>query len=167
MKNKFQVGIITISDRSARGEREDLAGPLIEEMMTEAGYEIVKKEIIPDEKELIKENLIKMAEEDIGLILTTGGTGLYERDVTPEATIEVSEKLVPGIPEAMRAYSAKITNRAYLSRAQAGIRKKSLIINLPGSPKAVRENIEAILPFLDHGLEILRGGQSDCGHNHK
>lgn len=167
MENKFQVGIITVSDRSAKGQREDLAGPLIEEMMTEADYEVIRKEIIPDEKGLIREMLIEMSEEDIPLILTTGGTGLYERDVTPEATVEVSEKLVPGIPEAMRAYSAKITDRAYLSRAQAGIRKKSLIINLPGSPKAVRENIEAILPFLDHGLEILRGGESDCGNPHK
>lgn len=167
MKEKFTVGIITVSDRSSKGEREDKAGPLIEKRVSKEGYEVVKTEIIPDEKELIKEKIREMANEDIALILTSGGTGLYERDVTPEATIEVSEKLVPGIPEAMRAYSATITNRGWLSRAQSGILNKSLIINLPGSPKAVDENLDAILPFLDHGLEILRGGQSDCGHNHK
>ena len=163
MKNKYLVGILTISDRSSRGEREDLGGPLLKELIEEVGFEVVKVSIVPDEKDEIINELKSMSDdESIALILTTGGTGFSPRDITPEATIEVCERLIPGIPEAMRAYSAKITNRAYLSRAQAGIRKKSLIINFPGSPKAIKENLEAVLPFLEHGLEMLRGGTADC-----
>lgn len=163
MKNKYLVGILTISDRSSRGEREDLGGPLLKELIEEVGFEVVKASIVPDEKDEIINELKSMSDdESIALILTTGGTGFSPRDITPEATIEVCERLIPGIPEAMRAYSAKITNRAYLSRAQAGIRKKSLIINFPGSPKAIKENLEAVLPFLEHGLEMLRGGTADC-----
>lgn len=160
---KYKVGIVTVSDRSYRKEREDLAGPLLKKVVEENGYEVVKEEVVPDEIEKIKEVLINLTEdEEIALVLTTGGTGFAKRDVTPEATISVCEKIAPGIGEAMRAYSAKITNRAYLSRATAGIRKSSLIINLPGSPKALKENLECVFSFLDHGLEILRGDAKDC-----
>lgn len=165
---KFAVGIITVSDRSSRGEREDLGGPLLRELIEEAGFEVTKTKIIPDEKEKIVEVLKEFSEDErIALVLTTGGTGFSPRDVTPEATIEACERMTPGIPEAMRAFSAQITNRAYLSRGQAGIRKKTLIINFPGSPKAIKENLEAILPFLDHGIEMLRGGPADCANEIK
>lgn len=158
MKEKYKVAVITISDRSSRGEREDKAGPVVVSEITRAGYEVSETSIIPDEKDEIKEELIKFSESgEIAVILTTGGTGFAPRDITPEATIEVCDKLTPGIPEMMRAYSAKITNRAALSRAQAGIRNKTLIINLPGSPKAAKENLEAVIPCLEHGLEMLRG----------
>lgn len=158
MKNNFKVGILTVSDRSYRGEREDLGGPLLKELVEELGYEVVKSSIVPDELEMIKDELVNLCEsEELALIMTTGGTGFSPRDITPEATIEVSEKLVPGIGETMRAYSAKFTDRAYLSRATAGIRKKTLIINFPGSPKAIKENLEAIESSLEHGLEMLRG----------
>lgn len=164
-KNNFKVGVITVSDRSSRGEREDLGGPLLKELIEAEGFTVVDTSIVPDEIEEIKNEIIRMCEsEEIALVLTTGGTGFAPRDVTPEATIEASERLVPGIGETMRAYSAKITNRAYLSRATAGIRKKSLIINFPGSPKAIKENLEAISPALEHGLEMLRGGQADCAN---
>lgn len=165
---KYEVGIITISDRSSRGEREDLGGPLLKELIEKEGFEVIKTQIVPDEKEKIVDVLKEFSEDErIALILTTGGTGFSPRDVTPEATIEACERMTPGIPEAMRAFSAKITNRAYLSRAQAGIRKRTLIINFPGSPKAIKENLEAILPFLDHGIEMLRGGQADCAKEFK
>lgn len=165
---KYEVGIITISDRSSRGEREDLGGPLLKELIEKEGFEVIKTQIVPDEKEKIVDVLKEFSEDArIALILTTGGTGFSPRDVTPEATIEACERMTPGIPEAMRAFSAKITNRAYLSRAQAGIRKRTLIINFPGSPKAIKENLEAILPFLDHGIEMLRGGQADCAKEFK
>lgn len=161
----FKVGVLTVSDRSSRGQREDLGGPLTVEEIEKAGFKVIKTKIVPDEKEQIKEALIKMSEsEEIALILTTGGTGFSKRDITPEATIEVCDRLAPGIPEAMRAYSAKFTNRAALSRAQAGLRKSSLIINLPGSPKAIKENLEAIIPFLAHGIEMLRGKEADCAN---
>jgi molybdenum cofactor synthesis domain-containing protein len=131
--------------------------------MIRAGYESAGLEILPDEKELLKDRLRAVCDQNLAdLILTSGGTGLSQRDVTPEATIEVSEKLVPGLPEAMRAASLKITSRAMLSRAAAGVRGRTLIINLPGSPKGVRENLEVILPALDHGLGILTGQESDC-----
>lgn len=160
---KYKVGIVTISDRVYRKEKEDLAGPLLKKIVEENGYEVAEERNVPDEIEKIKEVLINLSDdENIALIFTTGGTGFAKRDVTPEATISVSEKIVPGIGEAMRAYSAKITNRAYLSRATSGIRKNSLIINLPGSPKALKENLEALFSFLDHGLEILRGDAKDC-----
>ena len=165
MGNKYNVGIITISDRSSSGEREDLAGPLLRNLVEEDGYKVVNEAIVPDEKDLIMEKLIELSNDDsIALILTTGGTGFSPRDITPEATIEVCERLTPGIPEVMRAHSSKYTNRAYLSRSQAGIRKRSLIINLPGSPKALKENLEVLLPFLDHGLQMLRGKSADCAN---
>ncbi|MCL2408321.1 MAG: MogA/MoaB family molybdenum cofactor biosynthesis protein [Oscillospiraceae bacterium] len=154
----FTAAVITVSDKGSVGERIDTAGPLICEMLEKAGFQITHTSIIPDEREVIECELIKCTDElDIALVMTTGGTGFSPRDVTPEATIAVCDKLAPGIPEAMRLESLKITPRAALSRSQAGIRGKTLIVNLPGSPKAVRENLEAVLDSLEHGLEMLRG----------
>jgi len=159
----YTAAVITVSDRCFAGEREDLAGPVICEMLESAGFFIEHTAVIPDEQDVIESELIMCADElDIALILTTGGTGFSHRDVTPEATMTVCVKLTPGIPEAMRAESFKITNRAILARGQAGIRGDSLIINLPGSPKAAGENLAAVLPALEHGLEMLRGRKSDC-----
>jgi len=159
----YTAAVITVSDKGAAGEREDLGGPLVRDMLEGAGYEVVYTEIIPDEQEIIEQELIKCADElDIALVVTTGGTGFSPRDVTPEATIAVCARMTPGIPEAMRAESLKTTNRAVLTRQQAGIRGETLIVNLPGSPKAARENFAAVLPALDHGLEMLRGAKRDC-----
>ena len=158
----FTARVITVSDRSFRGEREDRGGPLVREVLEGAGYAVDAVVIVPDEQEKIMEALITAADEDVALIVTTGGTGFAPRDVTPEATVAVCQRLVPGIPEAMRAASMAITPRAMLSRAAAGIRRRSLILNLPGSPKGARENLEAVLPALDHGLETLRGPAGDC-----
>jgi len=132
-------------------------------MLAEAGYRVEETLIVPDEREEIQEALIRLSDRmDTALIVTTGGTGFAPRDVTPEATLAVCQRHVPGIPEAMRQASLAVTSRAMLSRAAAGIRNRSLIVNLPGSPKAARENLEAVLPALAHGLEMLRGGQADC-----
>ena len=153
----FTAAVITVSDRASRGEYEDRTGPVLVQMLKEAGYEVIETTVIPDEKEQIEETLIRLADQHIALILTAGGTGFAPREVTPEATLAVCEKLVPGIPEAMRAASMRITPRGMLSRAVAGIRGQSLIINLPGSPKGAKENLEAVLPALSHGLAMLWG----------
>lgn len=159
----FRTAIVCMSDKGARGEREDLSTKVIEKIVTEKGYKIVKKILIPDEYELIKETLKNICDNnEADLILTTGGTGFAKRDVTPEATLEIVDKIVPGIPEAIRAYSMSITKRAMFSRAAAGIRKSTLIINMPGSPKAVDESLSFIIDSLSHGLEILVGSASDC-----
>lgn len=159
----FNVAIICMSDKGSKGEREDLSTKVIEEIATSRGYNVTEKILIPDEIDIIKKNLIRVCDEEIAnLILTTGGTGFSKRDVTPEATEEIIEKRVPGIPEAIRAYSMTITKRAMLSRATAGIRKNTLIINLPGSPKAVKESLEYIIDDLKHGLEILLGTAHEC-----
>ena len=158
----FTARVITVSDRSYRGERPDGGGPLVRQILEEAGYTVDSMVIVPDEQGEIEKALIAAAEADVALIVTTGGTGFAPRDVTPEATIAVCQKLTPGIPEAMRAASMAITPRGMLSRAVAGIRDRSLIVNLPGSPKAARENLEAVLPALDHGLTMLRGKPMDC-----
>lgn len=159
----FKVGIITVSDKGAAGLREDLSGEVIRQTMVDAGYEVIDKVIIPDEVDLLKEQMIKWSDEiACDLILTTGGTGFSPRDFTPEATKAVIDREVPGIPEAMRAYSLTITKKAMLSRAAAGIRKKTLIINLPGSPKAVKETLEYILSPLEHGIEIMTGQTGEC-----
>lgn len=159
----FTAAVVTVSDRSFRGERPDGAGPAAAEMLKDAGYQVTETVIVPDEQEEIQTALIRLADEkDIALIVTSGGTGFSPRDVTPEATLAVCQRLTPGIPEAMRSASMAVTPRAMLSRAAAGIRGRSLIVNLPGSPKAVRENLAAVLPALEHGLEMLRGGQADC-----
>jgi molybdopterin adenylyltransferase len=159
----FKVAIITISDRGAKGLREDASGPLIKEMIKDLPGEVIHYEIVPDEKEKIVEALKRNADELLAdLILTTGGTGVSPRDVTPEATLEVIEKEVPGFSEAMRAESLKKTPHAMISRAVCGIRRKSLIVNLPGSPKGVRENLTVILPALPHALSKIKGDPSEC-----
>lgn len=162
----IRVGILTISDKGSRGEREDLSGEVIKEIVKKINGEVEYYQIIPDEKDVIQEELIKAVDElHIELILTTGGTGLGKRDVTPEATLAIIEKEVPGISEIIRSESFKKTNRAILSRGVAGVRKESLIINLPGSPKGVRESLEIILDALPHGIEILKGQATECGRN--
>ena len=158
----YTAAVITVSDRSYRGEREDKGGPAVKEMLEKLGYEVVHMETVPDEKEKISEAIIKAASKDTALVVTTGGTGFAQRDVTPEATLAVCEKIVPGIPEAMRMLSMKYTDRSILSRAAAGIRKRSLIINLPGSPKGAVENFETVAGPIEHGLKMLRGGRADC-----
>ena len=158
-----RVAIITSSDTGYSGEREDLSGPAIKEIVEREGYEVVSMDILPDDQVMLAGKMQEIADKEMAeLILTTGGTGFSERDVTPEATEEVVERRVPGIPEAMRAYSMTITKRAMLSRATAGIRGKTLIINLPGSPKAVKESLEYIIDALGHGIEILTGEAGNC-----
>lgn len=162
-EHKFRVGIITSSDKGFAGEREDISGAVIREIVEKNGYLVTSYHILPDEKNELQKEMIRLADADIcDLILTTGGTGFSERDVTPEATLHVVDRLVPGIPEAIRAFSMTITKRAMLSRGAAGIRKQTLIVNLPGSPKAVRESLEYIMSELDHGLRILRGLTEEC-----
>ena len=159
----YTAAVLTVSDRSSRGERPDEAGPLAASLLEAAGYRVVETALVPDERPQIEAALIRLADEiHAALVVTTGGTGFSPRDVTPEATLAVCERLTPGIPEAMRAASLAITPRAMLSRAEAGIRGGTLIVNLPGSPKAARENLEAVLPALEHGLKMLLGGPSDC-----
>ena len=159
----YHAAVLTVSDRSFRGERPDAGGPLVAELLKNGGYEVTVTAIVPDEQAQIEEKLCQIADSgEIQLLVTTGGTGFAPRDVTPEATLAVCDRLTPGIPEAMRYTSMQVTNRAMLSRAQAGIRKGTLIINLPGSPKAARENLEAVLPALSHGLEMLSGRPADC-----
>jgi len=162
----IKVGILTVSDKGSKGEREDLSGKVIEEVVKKISGEIKYYQIIPDEKDIIQEELIKTVDKlHLDLILTTGGTGFAKRDVTPEATLEVIEKEVSGISEIIRSESFKKTNRAILSRGVAGIRKESLIINLPGSPKGARESLEIVLEALPHGIEILKGQAAECGRN--
>ncbi len=158
----YRIAIITASDKGARGEREDVSGQVIREMCQ--GFASVSSyEILADERLLIANALKKLCDEDLAeVVFTTGGTGFSSRDVTPEATLDVVDRLTPGIPEAMRARSLQVTNRAMLTRAVAGIRKRTLIVNLPGSPKAVRECLEVILPALGHGVDILRGEAAEC-----
>lgn len=159
----YHAAVLTVSDRSFRGERPDAGGPLVAELLKNAGYKVVRTAIVPDEQAQIEEMLKTIADSgEAELLVTTGGTGFAPRDVTPEATLAVCDRLTPGIPEAMRYASMQVTNRAMLSRAQAGIRKGTLILNLPGSPKAARENLEAVLPALSHGLEMLSGRSADC-----
>lgn len=159
----YRTAVITVSDRSFLGERPDESGPLLVKMLIAAGYSVKCTAVVPDEKPEIEAMLKRFSDEDdVALILTTGGTGFAPRDVTPEATAAVCERMAPGIPEAMRLSSMRITPRGMLSRGVCGISKRCLILNLPGSPKAARENLEAVLPALDHGLAMLRGGQADC-----
>ena len=163
MEERFTAAVVTVSDRSFRRERPDGSGPVVRELLEKAGYRVVRMEIVPDERREIGEVRTALADrEDVALVVTTGGTGFAPRDVTPEATAAVCQRLTPGIPEAMRQASLTITPRAMLSRSAAGIRGRTLIVNLPGSPKAARENLEAVLPALDHGLVMLRGEPADC-----
>ena len=159
----FHAAVLTVSDRSSRGERPDGSGPLVAGLLERAGYKVTETAVVPDEREEIESILCRLADSGtVALIVTTGGTGFAPRDVTPEATIAVCDRLAPGIPEAMRYASLRVTDRAMLSRAAAGIRKGTLIVNLPGSPKAAGENLEAVLPALSHGLEMLSGHPADC-----
>ena len=170
----YKVGIITLSDKGSRGEREDLSGPAIRELLEQQldadgvpKYEIQSEVLLPDDQILLEGVLCGMADEEgIDLILTTGGTGFSQRDITPEATYAVATRNAPGIAEYMRAKSFEITPKAMLSRGASVIRNSTLIINLPGSPKAVRENLSFILPALDHGLDILLGRDGECGAHH-
>jgi molybdenum cofactor synthesis domain-containing protein len=159
----YKVGIITASDKGSIGERVDISGEKIKSIVEEQGYEVGYYQILPDEKELLQETMKKLCDDNqVDLILTTGGTGFSGRDVTPEATIAIAERMVPGIAEAIRAYSMTITKRAMLSRGVAAIRKRTLIINLPGSPKAVEESLSYIIDTIKHGLEILKGEAGEC-----
>ncbi len=159
----FTAAWITLSDKGAAGEREDKSGPLIGEILSEAGYNVVDGILIPDDPERLKAELINLADRrQVNVVFTTGGTGFSPRDLTPEATEEVCDRMTPGISEAIRAYSMTKTPKAMLSRAAAGMRGKTLIVNLPGSPKAVRECLEFVLPPLEHGLEIMLERTGDC-----
>lgn len=159
----FQAAVLTVSDRSFRGERPDEGGPLVAGLLEGAGFSVVKTAIVPDEQGQIEDALREISDSgEVQLLVTTGGTGFSPRDVTPEATLAVCQRMAPGIPEAMRYASMQVTSRAMLSRAQAGIRGGTLIVNLPGSPKAAQENLEAVLPALSHGLEMLSGRPADC-----
>jgi molybdenum cofactor synthesis domain-containing protein len=159
---RITAAVLTVSDRSSRGEREDRSGRVIEELLQSIGAEIKKYRVVPDERDIITQNLRELSDSvKADLIVTTGGTGLGPRDVTPEATLEVIDKRVPGLEEAMRAESIKITPHGMLSRAVAGLRNQTLIINLPGSPKAVRETLSVVLPALPHAVEIIRDEVSD------
>ncbi len=165
---KYTAAVITVSDKGARGERVDTSGPAVKAMMEEASFEVVYTSIIPDEKAQIEEELIRCADEKkIALVMTTGGTGFSQRDVTPEATLAVIERETRGIPEAMRWASLQITPRGCLSRSAAGIRGKTLIVNLPGSEKAAKENLTAVIEPIGHGMDMLFSeGSSDHHHHH-
>jgi molybdenum cofactor synthesis domain-containing protein len=158
----YSVGIITVSDKGYAGEREDLSGPAIKECLEADRYEVRFMELVPDEQGMIRDKLLELCDKGADLILTTGGTGFSKRDVTPEATMEVCDRNVPGIPEAMRALSMKYTDRAMLSRAVCVIHGETLIINLPGSPKAVKECMGFIMGAVGHGLDILTGRDGEC-----
>ena len=160
----YRVGIITASDKGSKGERVDESGPKIQEIISDFGYEVVYYKVLPDDKTVIADEMKRLCDENVvDLILTTGGTGFSKRDNTPEDTLEIGEKLVHGIPEAIRNYSMQFTKKAMLSRAVSVIRKETLIINMPGSPKAVKESMECIMPALNHGIDILKCSASECG----
>ncbi len=158
-----RTAIVTVSDRGARGERKDASGPVLEERLFEEGYQVCFKAVVPDEVEAVSNILKRLSdEEEMALILTTGGTGLAPRDVTPEATLAVLDRTVPGMGEAMRAASLTKTPHAMISRAVAGVRGMTLIVNLPGSPKGAVENLEVLLPALPHALDKIQGDPSEC-----
>ena len=159
----YEVGIITVSDKGAAGEREDKSGPMIESLLDGRRYHIASYTIVPDDPEELKTELLRLC-DNVGcdLVLTTGGTGFSPRDNTPEVTLAVATRNVPGIAESLRAYSMTITKRAMLSRAASVIRNQTLIVNLPGSPKAVKESLEYLLDTLPHGLDILTGRDGEC-----
>ena len=166
MDNKYTVGIITASDKGSKGEREDISGRRIREILPAENYEVVSYKVLQDEQEELEQEMIHLADEcKCNLILTTGGTGFSMRDVTPEATLAVSGRVAPGIAEAIRAGSMAITKRAMLSRAVSAIRHRTLIINLPGSPKAVEESLGFVLDTLPHALGLLRGTDGECGRS--
>lgn len=158
----YQAAVVTVSDRCSRGEREDASGPALVGLLEGAGYDVVASEVVPDEQTQIEHVLRSLVARDVALVVTTGGTGFSPRDVTPEATAAVCERMAPGIPEAMRAASMAITPHGCLSREACGICGGSLVVNLPGSPKAACENLSAVIGPIAHGLRMLRGGQADC-----
>ena len=163
MKN-YTAAVITVSDKGYAGEREDTSGPAIAEMLTEHGFDVCRKAIVPDDMDMIKSELILCADEGISLVMTTGGTGFSPRDITPEATLAVVERECRGIPEAMRYASLQITPRGCLSRSAAGILGRTLIVNLPGSKKAAIENLSAVIDALEHGMDMLASeGSANCG----
>ena len=162
----FTAAVITLSDKGSQGEREDKSGPLIRETLETDGYDVLETLLLPDERTLLEKHLMRLADQrQVNVIFTTGGTGFSIRDITPEATIAVCDRMATGIAEAIRYYSLQITPRAMLSRQTSGIRKKTLIINLPGSPKACKEDLEFVLPSLKHGLGVLRGSDGECGND--
>ena len=164
----FTLGILTISDKGSRGEREDKSGEAIREIISQCGARFADYAIVPDEKEVIESKLIEWADKGgMDMIITTGGTGLGPRDVTPEATLDVIDKTIPGFSEAMRAKSLRKTPHAMLSREVCGVRNKTLIINLPGSPKAVLECLPVILPALPHAIEVIKGEAAECAGTEK
>lgn len=155
----IEIAVLTSSDRCSRGEAEDVSGRLITEMVKTIGGRVAAYDIVPDEIPALKEKLLHYSDNlAVNVVITTGGTGFSGRDVTPEATLQVIEKNIPGLPELMRAEGLKKTKKAVLSRGVCGIRKNTLILNLPGSPKAVRESLEAVLDLIPHSLEMMRGG---------
>ena len=159
----LRAAVITLSDKGSRGEREDKSGPLIVEMLTATGYKVEETLLLPDDAAQLKTQLLRLADaRQVNLILTTGGTGFAPRDITPEVTLSVAERNAPGIAEAMRYHSLTITPRGMLSRAASVLRGKTLIVNLPGSPKAVKENLEYILPSLAHGIRLAAGLDGEC-----
>lgn len=161
--SSIRLAVLTVSDRSSRGERPDASGPALVELAQTQGWQVVEQDILPDEQELLSERLVSWADSgEVDIILTTGGTGFAPRDVTPEATRAVVERLTPGLDEAMRAASLHVTPLAMLSRAISGIRKRTLILNLPGSPKGAVENLRVVLPALEHAVRLLR--EEDAGH---
>ena len=162
MDEKYRALVVTVSDRASAGVYEDETGPAVAAFLAERGYEVEGTLVVPDERAEIESTLARAAERDVALVLTCGGTGFSPRDVTPEATVAVCERMVPGLPEAMRAASAAVTERAWLSRAAAGIVGRTLVVNLPGSPRAATENLEAVIGPIAHGLDMLRGGPATC-----
>ncbi len=165
-KISIKFGVLTVSDRSAQGLREDLSGPALERVIAAQGWQVTRRHIVPDEREMISQTLAAWADSgEMDVILTTGGTGFSPRDVTPEATLAAVERGAPGLAEAMRYASLKATPHAMLSRATAGIRGRTLIINLPGSPKGAVENLEVVLPVLPHAVELLKNDpRAEAGH---
>lgn len=162
------IGVVTASDKGSKGKRVDESGPLIGELLQSIGGVVKEYVIVPDERQKLSETLIYMCDDaKLDIIFTTGGTGFSTRDITPEATLDVIDRLTPGISEAIRMKSLSITPHAMLSRAVSGIRKQTLIINLPGSPKGVKESLEIILPVLSHGVGILKGTDRECGNSIK
>jgi molybdopterin adenylyltransferase len=164
INQSYSFAVLTMSDKGSRGEREDTSGEYLQRKLTEEGYALQSYTVIPDDKQVIIDSLIELVDrKKISLIVTTGGTGVSPSDITPEAMAHVIEREIPGMAEAMRSASLLKTSRAMLSRGKVGIRGESLIINLPGSLKAVRENLDVVLPVIQHALEKIRGGESDCG----
>jgi len=159
---KYQAAVVTVSDKGAAGEREDKSGVVVRDILESAGIEVARREIVPDEANLLSELMVALCDLGFDLIVTTGGTGVSPRDVTPEATLSVIDKEIPGMAEAMRAESLKVTPHAMISRAVCGLRGGTLIINLPGSPKGARENLETVMPAVPHTLEVAGGRVSEC-----